>query len=46
MLSFLFATGKVISFDIAELNPATDTDKLTTDLAAKVIDFVVRECLI
>jgi len=41
MLSFLFETKKVISFDIAELNPSLDRDKLTASLAAKIIDFVV-----
>ena len=41
MLSFLFDTKKVISFDIAELNPSLDRDKLTASLAAKIIDFVV-----
>lgn len=43
MLSFLFETKKVISFDIAELNPSLDRDKLTASLAAKIIDFVVME---
>ncbi len=41
MISFLFATKKVIAFDIAELNPSFDRDKLTANLAAKIIDFVV-----
>ena len=41
MLSFLFATNKVISFDIVELNPSLDRDNLTANLAAKIIDFVV-----
>ncbi len=41
MLSFLFETNKIISFDIAELNPSLDRDKLTASLAAKIIDFVV-----
>jgi len=41
MLSYLFDTKKVISFDIAELNPSLDRDKLTASLAAKIIDFVV-----
>ena len=42
MLSFLFESKKVISFDIAELNPTLDRDKLTANLAAKIIDFVVN----
>ncbi len=41
MLSFLFDTKKVISFDIAELNPSLDRDKLTASLAAKIIDFAI-----
>jgi len=41
MLSFLFDTKKVISFDIAELTPSLDRDMLTASLAAKIIDFVV-----
>lgn len=40
MLRFLFDTHKIISFDIAELNPSLDSDKLTANLAAKIIDFV------
>lgn len=41
MLSFLFGTEKIIAFDIAELNPSLDRDKLTANLAAKIIDYVV-----
>jgi len=41
LLSFLFETNKVIAFDIAELNPSLDRDKLTANLAAKIVDFVV-----
>ncbi|RLD42017.1 MAG: hypothetical protein DRI86_12410 [Bacteroidetes bacterium] len=41
MLSFLFNSKKVISLDIAELNPSLDRDNLTAVLAAKIIDFVV-----
>jgi formiminoglutamase len=41
MLTFLFNTKKVISFDIAELNPALDRDNITANLAAKIIDFAV-----
>ncbi len=41
MLSFILETKKVISFDIAELNPTLDRDNLTANLAAKIIDFVV-----
>jgi formiminoglutamase len=41
MLTFLFDTKKVISFDIAELNPSLDRDNITAVLAAKIIDFAV-----
>ena len=41
LLSFLFATQKVIAFDIAELNPSIDRDRHTANLAAKIVDFVV-----
>ncbi len=43
MLHYLLQTKKVISFDIAELNPSLDRDNLTASLAAKIIDFVVME---
>ena len=42
MLSFLFDTNKVISFDVAELNPSLDRDNITANLAAKIIDLVVN----
>lgn len=41
MLRFLFNSQKVISFDIAELNPTVDADNLTAGLAAKLVDYVV-----
>ncbi len=41
MLSFILKSNKVISLDIAELNPSLDRDNLTANLAAKIIDFVV-----
>lgn len=41
MLHFLLKTKKVISCDIAELNPDLDQDNLTANLAAKIVDFVV-----
>jgi len=41
MLRFLFDTQKVISFDVAELNPTVDADNLTAGLAAKLVDYVV-----
>lgn len=42
VLKFLLASRKVISLDIAELNPQFDGDKLTATLAARIVDFVVR----
>lgn len=43
MLRFLFDTKKVISCDIAELNPTLDRDNLTANLAAKLVDFIVMK---
>ena len=43
MLRFLFDTKKVISCDIAELNPVLDRDNLTANLAAKLVDFMVMK---
>jgi formiminoglutamase len=43
MLHFLFDTQKVISCDIAELNPKLDRDNLTANLAAKLVDFMVMK---
>lgn len=40
-LAFLLNTKKVISLDIAELNPSLDRDNQTANLAAKIIDFIV-----
>lgn len=42
-LRFLFETKKVISCDLAELNPTLDRDNLTANLAAKLIDFIVNQ---
>lgn len=41
LLSFLFESKKVISCDIAELNPTFDNDGITSILAAKIVDFIV-----
>ena len=41
MLRFLFETKKVVSCDIAELNPTLDRDNLTSNLGAKLVDFIV-----
>jgi formiminoglutamase len=40
MLRFLFETNKVISCDIAELNPLFDRDGTTALLAARLVDFM------
>lgn len=40
MLQFLFETNKVLSCDIAELNPTFDRDNTTAKLAAKLIDCI------
>ncbi|TMM32097.1 formimidoylglutamase [Polaribacter aestuariivivens] len=40
-LAFLFKSKKVISCDIAELNPDFDVDNNTANLAAKLVDFMV-----
>lgn len=41
VLSFLLESKKIISIDIAELNPSLDRDMVTANLAAKIIDFIV-----
>lgn len=41
LLGFLLDSEKVISCDIAELNPTLDRDSLTANLAAKLVDFIV-----
>jgi formiminoglutamase len=42
VLAYVFASKKVISCDIAELNPDFDTDEQTASLAAKLIDYIVQ----
>ncbi|WP_299669837.1 formimidoylglutamase [uncultured Polaribacter sp.] len=41
VLAFLFESKKVISCDIAELNPDFDVDHITANLAARLVDFIV-----
>lgn len=41
VLEFLLESKKVISCDIAELNPKYDIDVQTASLAAKLVDFIV-----
>ncbi len=43
MINFLFDTDKVISCDIAELNPKLDRDNLTANLASKLVDFIAMK---
>jgi formiminoglutamase len=40
ILSFIFASKKVISCDLAELNPTLDQDHITSNLAAKLVDHI------
>lgn len=40
-LAYLLTKEKVISLDIAELNPSLDRDNATANLAARIIDFTV-----
>lgn len=40
-LEFIFKSNKVISCDIAELNPEFDIDNTTANLAAKLLDFMI-----
>lgn len=40
-LEFIFKSKKVISCDVAELNPEFDIDNSTANLAARLIDFMV-----
>ena len=42
VLAFLFQSKKVISCDIAELNPDFDVDGSTAGLAARLIDYIVQ----
>lgn len=44
ILEFIFESNKVISCDIAELNPMYDPDHLTATLAAKLVDFISNLC--
>ncbi len=41
ILEFLISSKKVISCDIAELNPKYDRDSQTASLASRLIDFIV-----
>ena len=43
VLAFLFESKKVISCDIAELNPDFDIDEHTAGLAAKLIDYMIQK---
>ena len=43
MLYFLLKSKKVISCDLAELNPRLDADNATANLAARLIDYIVMQ---
>ncbi len=43
VLSYLFQSRKVISCDLAELNPKLDIDQHTAKLAARLIDQIVHQ---
>ncbi|MEW4923988.1 formimidoylglutamase [Algibacter sp. 2305UL17-15] len=42
ILNHVLKTNKVIACDIAELNPEKDEDGQTANLAAKIIDYIIR----
>jgi formiminoglutamase len=42
-LDTLIATNKLISVDVAELNPAFDRDHQTAKLAASLLHFIIHE---
>lgn len=44
ILEQLFKSKKVISIDLAELNPTYDIDYRTANLAARLVDSIVRYC--
>ncbi len=43
MLRAILSSKKVVSCDLAELNPTLDRDSITANLAAKLVDFIVME---
>ena len=42
VLTFVFQSKKVISCDIAELNPNFDADESTASLTARLVDYIVQ----
>lgn len=40
-MTYIMASQKVISYDIAELNPKFDIDNHTATLAARIVDYIV-----
>lgn len=42
-LNYIFKTRKVISCDIAEVSPTYDQDNMTSNLAARLVDFMVEQ---
>ena len=45
LLHDIIQSGKLLSLDIAELNPQYDVDHSTARLAARIIEYVVRTCM-
>jgi len=43
ILKYLFSTKKIISCDIAELNPDFDIDGRTANLAARLVDYILEK---
>ncbi len=41
VLDYLLTSKKIVGIDIAELNPEFDTNGMTANLAAKIIDSIV-----
>lgn len=42
-LQAIFQSGKVVSLDIAEMNPIYDRDEVTAGLAASILEYVTRK---
>ena len=43
VLEYLFASKKVISADIAEMNPTYDLDDCSATLVARLVDYMVTK---
>ena len=42
LLKHIFKSNKIVSCDIAELNPTYDIDGITASLAARLVDIIVQ----